>query len=231
MQAKIKRTSTDFIFDSRLEKPALTLLQGCIGSSIRSIHLERAQLAVLPTLKISCMGRCCFRFKSKDPKVVALNFIFQSHFQEIKGPIVDQGALAIQKIVTEKRPLREALLNPPQDIDSSFATLIQYPSQDPIVRIRLYGNQERLNLKDIEPNINQEDLIKWGFSDYPNMEIDSIEFVSFEHENGSQTILSLDNGGFWIQLLREGSIDELMANSYIKPNGYDKSIILQHEIV
>ncbi len=52
-----------------------------------------------------------------------------------------------------------------------------------------------------------------------------------EHANGKRTIISSDSGGFWYNFLTDKPIDDkLLYDSYMKVNGYEKNIVLHHEI-
>jgi hypothetical protein len=55
--------------------------------------------------------------------------------------------------------------------------------------------------------------------------------VIIEHESKKKTVISTDSDGFWYQFLIDKPIDdELLYNSYMKVNGYEKNIVLHHEI-
>lgn len=225
MFPKMRRTVNKFIFDARLRADALALLQDCIGKKIIRICFERASITWTPKFQISCFERCCLVFHTSPTSYI--NICLKSLFDEIRGPICDQGGLFIQKIVTERKHLRESLLLPPHTIDRSFAFNVEYPSQKEVLSIGFYGTHERQNLKDYDPYFEAEDLWKYGYKDFPDVEIDSIEFVVIEHANDQRTIITLQQGGFWFKILTNEPIESII-DTYSK--GHEKNIILQQEV-
>lgn len=225
----IKRTSNNFIFDSRLNNDELDLLNDCIGRKINFLKLEQAVVSLNPTFKLSCFGRCCFQFELLNSSQI--NICFQSLFGEVNGPVLDQGGVLIQKITTKFNDLKRKLLFPPHEIDKSFVVNIKYPFHTPIKCIKFYGNQESKRLDKIDEDISLKDIQEYGFKEFPTINCNSIEFFMIEHESNQKSIISMHTGGFWFNLEPNKKLTQaLIQESYVKVNGYNKNIVLHHEI-
>ena len=229
LSPKIKFTKDTYLFDARLEAAELVLFEDCIGKQINGLRLEQLSLPYPFENYFSSIGRCCIPFVA--PNVPTINICLASQHKEYYGPIVDQGALKIQKVVTEiKNNTRERLLLPPHSIDPSFNVDITYFTNSPVSSIRFYGAEDLFNLRD-DTDYTTEDLKKYGFEVFPQIECYSIEFIVLEHEDGKFAIISLDHNGFFYRVDLQGPLTkELMLDSYIKVNGYEKKIVLHHEI-
>lgn len=221
MFPKITKTASTFSFDTRLEEDELELLQDCIGKRIGTIHFEKVDIYLPPSLNITAYGRCCMSFIG-NPQIM-IRFKSLPQYMSV-APISDKGGLLIQKILLSRKGLRATLLLPPPDIGSSFVTNIGYPIQEMVSSISFYGVHERRNLKAIDPDVTLKDLRRHDYEVFPDVTIDSIEFIVIKHEGGQQTILVLMEGGFWVQL-PSASIEEIIAN---RPD-WD-NIILQHKV-
>lgn len=221
MFPKAKKTATTFSFDARLKEDELDLLQDCIGKKVGSIHFEKVNI-LFPSLDINTYGRFCVSFGG-NPQIMIR---FKSLFSYIgSAPISDKGALLIQKILIPHKKLRASILMPPPSIGTSFVANIGYPIYEPVQSISFYGIHERKNLRDIDPDITLKDLRRYEYDVFPDVAIDSIEFIVIEHESGQQTFFNLMEGGFFIRLLNV-SIESVIAN---RPD-WEGGIVLQHKV-
>jgi len=217
-----------FKYDTRLKEVELKFFEDLVGKSISTFQLENAAISLPPNFHISNLGKCWITFYSKKTGHYA-TIELRSLFQETP-PVVDSGGLAIRKIFESKIPLKTILsLNLKQERRS--ATTIGYAENSAIKSFKFFGSKERRELKEIDPDLDLEYLNKWGFNDYPKLEVDTIEFMIIEHINKIKTIISIDSGGFWYNFLTNAPIDDKMLyNSYMKVNEYEKNIVLHHEM-
>ena len=205
-----------FKYDSRLNDDQLRTFQKLVGNSISFIHVENITIALPPPqIDFSNSGRCFIRYYSKrngNSGIIELSSTFHE-----TPPIVDSGGFTIMTIEKSEIP--------------SKTTTICYTEQSPIETIRFFGYRERRNLEEIFPDYELNDLHQYGFTTFPRIEVDTLEFFIIEHKCGKKTIVSSNYGGFSFNFLTEKSIDaRLLYDSYIKVNGYEKKIILQHEL-
>lgn len=219
MFPKVKKTATTFSFDARLEEDELELLQDCIGKRIGSIQFEKTDICLRPSFTITAYGRCCVSFIG-NPQIM---IHFKSLFSYVGGPISDKGALLIQKMLLPRKGLRASLLFPPPSIGASFVTNIGYPIEEIVRSISFYGIHKRKNLRAINPYETLKGLRKYEYDVFPDVAIDSIEFIIIEHEDGQQTTFVLMEGGFFVDL--NTSVEELIAN---RPDW--SNIVLQHKV-
>ncbi len=217
-----------FKYDTRLKEKELTFFEDLIGKSISVFRVENASISPPPNFHISNIGRCSISFYSRDAGPYA-TIELTSLFQETP-PVVDSGGIAIKKTYESIIPL-ETKKNLGLKQEWSPAASIKYSDQSAIESFKFYGSKERRGLKEIDPDLDLEWLGIWGFKDFPELEVDTIEFVIIEHESKKKTVISTDSDGFWYQFLIDKPIDdELLYNSYMKVNGYEKNIVLHHEI-
>jgi len=188
-----------------------------------TIHFEKIAICLypLPSFDITTYGRCCISF-GENPQIMIR---FKSLFTYVDGPISDKGALLIQKILLPQKKLRESILRPLPSIGDSFVAHISYPIDEAVSSISFYGIHERANLKTIDPDVTLKDLRRYDYEVFPDMAIDSIEFMVIAHESGRKSIFAIMEGGFFVQLMN-ASVEELIAN---RPD-WDNNIILQHKV-
>lgn len=199
-----------------------------MGKFISVFRVENASILPPPNFHVSNIGKCSISFNSKETGQYA-TIELTSLFQETP-PVVDSGGFAIKKIYESRIPSKTRMsLGLKQEWNP--ATSISYPEESAIESFKFFGSKERRDIKEIDPDLDLEWLGKWGFNDYPELEVDTIEFLIIEHESKKKTVISTDSGGFWYNFLTDKPIDDkLLYDSYMKVNGYEKNIVLHHEI-
>lgn len=217
-----------FKYDTRLKELELSFLEDLVGKSISGFRLENAEILPPPNFRVNNRGKCSISFYSKRTGPYATIELTSLYLET--PPVVDSGGMAIKKIVESQIP-HEIRMSLGLKQDWNPATSIGYPEGSAIESFKFYGSKERRELKEIDPELDLECLAGWGFQDFPELEVDTVEFLIIEHENKKKTVISTDRGGFWYQFLIDKPIDEkLLYDSYLKVNGYEKNIVLQHEI-
>lgn len=216
--------NTRFKYDTRLKERELQLFQDLIGKSIATFRLENGTVVLPPHFKVSNKGKCAMDFFSKETgsfTTIELTSLFKE-----TPPVVDSGGVAIERI--NNSPARKNLGVP--QYQKAF-TIIGYPEKSAIESFKFFGSKERRALKLIDPDLDEAALKEWGFTGFPLIEVDTIEFIIIEHTNKAKTIISIDSGGFWYNFLVKQPINDCLCyDSYVKVNGYEKNIVLHHEI-
>jgi len=217
-----------FKYDTKLSAFDLKLFEDLIGNSICGFRIENAHIFLPPNFSISNEGKVLITFRTKE-RGRFINLELTSIFKETP-PTVESGGIAIRKIYKNKVPLTTiAELKLKQE--KLPETTISYQDNTPVKSFKFYGSKERRELKDIHPNLDLDDLSKWGVSEFPKLEVDTIEFLIIEHESNNKTIITTNEGGFSYKLLIKKPIDNnLLSESYVKPVGLEKQIVLQHEV-
>lgn len=219
-----------FKYDTRLSEAELNLFEDLVGKSISSFRLENATVGLPPNFFIDNVGKCRISFYAPAQGPYA-TMELTSLFQETP-PVGDSGGIAIRKIFESHIPLKTRMgLNLKQEWNP--ATLISYPEASEIKSFRFFGSKERRELDEMDPDgeMDPEWLRMCGFNELPEIEVDTLEFVLIEHVNNRKTIISTQSGGFWYTFLTDKPIDDqLLYDSYMKVNGYEKNIVLHHEI-
>lgn len=216
----------NYIYNGRMNDSEIHLLNDCIGKSLRSIHLENINIAIEPKLSISTIGRLCFRFYGENAREPIINIAIKPFYRELDMPIGDFGTIKIQKSVTYWLPLKEKITNLTEDIPSNFVCHLKYPYDKAVVAIKFYGFKIKGNLKKINPEISLIELEKYRYLDFPEIDINSIEYMLIEHQNGVFTKFGLQNSGFSLSL----SDVNVEGEEFVKGSIYPNNIVLQHEI-
>jgi hypothetical protein len=117
--------------------------------------------------------------------------------------------------------------------DQNFVPVVPfyYPNDSPISTIEFYGCQERRDLREIDPFEKLDSIKRYGFEDWPQIEVDTIEFMVVNHGDGSRTIVSSQSGGFFYTFLTDQDITlNNYEGYYLEVNMAKKDISLQHTI-
>ncbi len=217
-----------FKYDTRFPKHELRLFEDLIGKSISSFNLEHASILLAPRIEVSNQGSCTIYFyDSLNGPYAKLEL--QSLFKETP-PVVDSGGIAVKKTSVSRIPTR-TMFDLGLKYPAQPGVTIHQVDQTPVRAFRFYGSCERRALQEIDPDIDLEYMAQLGYDRFPELEVDTIEFLVIEHESNKRTVVSTCSGGFWYNFLTEGPEDnQLLYDSYMKVNGYEKNIVLQHEI-
>lgn len=208
-----------FKFDGRLKEDELLLLKDCVNKKLRSLHFERVAINVVPNLMFSSIGRCCLSFYNEYPKDPIINIAFKSlHYEELKLPIGCRSAIQLKKSINTWKPLREKMLDLSSDIPETFTCSLMYPNESPVVSIKLYGYHQWGKLNEFKSMLDLNEIInETCFEDFTDIEIDSIEFIVIEHKDGLKTILTLQNSGFEVEMLKPDNVEQDFINRYDHP--------------
>lgn len=106
-----------------------------------------------------------------------------------------------------------------------------YPEVPPVAAFELYGWREDRDLRESNPGITLGDIIRYGYEDWPVIDINTVEFMAIAHENGLTTVISSQSGGFFYNFLVERSeFLNNLQNYYIEMNGEVKQMVLQQVV-
>lgn len=212
-----------FKYDTRLNQTEIYLFEDLIGKSISSLRLETAFINPPPNFSVNNIGKCYINFYSKETGHFA-KMELTSLFQETP-PIVDSGGISVKKILKKDMPLKTSKNLKHMHEKNSIAS-ISYPENSTIRSFKFFGSKERGKLKDLYPDLKDNSLKS------QEVEVDTIEFLVIVHNNCKKTVITSDSGGFRFNFLINQKIDDkLIYDSYMKVNGYEKNIVLHHEII
>jgi hypothetical protein len=145
-------------------------------------------------------------------------------------PVVAPGGVSIDSYTIPNLPLAERLkiIHPPNDITSSFDNINFLP----VSKIQFYGNRQSGYINELDPDVTLEHMAKYhNANEFPYVEIDSIELIAIIHEYRYVTLLMVEEYGFCVFFkdYESFSKDPSKDNDRLI-NGYEKNIVLQHEI-
>jgi hypothetical protein len=213
-------------FDSRLPEGILHDLKQCLNIYFTSIQFENSSFFIneLGHTSIGCSGHLCLTFSTVDGIQIYVDLY--SKFDELPVPMIDHGAISISKPTTARDRLKEPFAPSP------YKSILRHEAFSPLVKILFYGNQQSAYLNELNEICTLENLKEWyGIDEMPFMQYESIEFIVLVHNNGKATRIRTQQGGFDIKILEMSELlQDPAKDNYVIVNGYEKNIVLQHQV-
>lgn len=219
-----------FKYDASIPSDRLRSIEVCIGCFITSIKVEAPSVTVMPDLWIENIGKCVIELKHPSSNI-RFNLTLESTYKETP-PVVDSGGIKVDLQEVRPTTLTEKLKLGKTSDDLFKGYVPFYINEDSQVRdIEFYGTETHEKLDVIDPFFDKKNLTRYGYQDWPTIDIKTIEFMSINYVSGNRTILSSQQGGFFYTLLIN-SVDFIEDKNvfYIKPNMSSKKIELIHKV-
>lgn len=220
----------DFRFNGLLKPNEIEQIRSCLGNSLIGVAAEKGVLHINETLsfqRLEALGLCNLLFTDKNRNLNQLSL--SSLFTKPNFPVVEHGSLIIEHLFIQYKPL-SSRIKEPREI-APFGFHLDFHVKN-INNIKFLGNKQQGFINELDPSIEMGYLKKeYQLDFYPFVELNSIEAVIFEDTNeNTSIILILQETGFIVFLNQKHIPEDIVLENYLKINGYEKNIVLQHEI-
>lgn len=220
-----------FTYKTTLSSKELSEFNRYLGRSILSFGIEEPSVSLPPFFMVENTGKCLIVINKEDGPPHQYLILYSLY--EETPPVVDSGGFSVEHCLENRLSLATSLKGEAaQDSLSENMIFFKYLDDSPVKAFKFYGYRERRGLQEIEPDRELSSIKRYGFDSWPAISVDTIEFLSIEHENGRKTIIQSKNGGFYFHFLvppgtKNGGGAEF-DEDYCYP---DAEIVLQHEVV
>lgn len=211
MIPKIVKDKLKFEYSASLNEAECSFLQKMKGQKIAGLMFQQLKMVDIKKQYFTCYGPLAFKYFNSELNKWCYTIIY-SLFNEINGPIVDQGAMFIKYHDANYNHNSSQIYVP--TIMETYKNEINLGNEN-LEGIQIFGNHFIGNAKDYDPYLNLEFLEKnYNFEVMPTLNLSSLEFLLFTFETFTLSV-QLDYNEMNLKVLpRNFTIDSEFTEKY-----------------